>query len=227
MPANHRSDGRRKLLALFAVALVALWACDSAGPTGTPGTTSQASAPALETPAGSSDSEPTNAATPSDGGPPTASANPEPGPSDGSPPVGGATACSGSDENRDFYASMAAAVAWDVYCPVLPAGWFVDDGQYRLAEGGWMEISYDGPGEASVLLRQGMACVEPDDCVPAGQEVGETALGGRSAVLVAGDDGSWTVVADRGARPSWVLVLHGMTEPEARQLAADLHLVED
>lgn len=204
-----------------------LWACDSAGPTGTPGATSPVPDAPAETPAGARSPEPTNPPMPSEAAPSSASAQPGAGSSDGSPPVGSATACSGTDENRDFYASMAAAVAWDVYCPVLPEGWFVDDGQYRLAGGGWMEISYDGPGEASLLLRQGMDCAEPDDCVPPGRDVGETALGGRSAALVAGDDGSWTAVADRGARPSWVLVLRGVAEPEARQVAADLHLVED
>ncbi len=138
---------------------------------------------------------------------------------------GSARACSGSDQNRDFYASMAAAVEWAVYCPVLSEGWFVDDGQYRLAGGGWMEISYDGPGDARIMFQQGAFCAEADGCVPSGREVGEAAFGDRTGRLVAGADGSWSVAVDRGATPSWLLVVTGLDEASARTIAADLHAV--
>lgn len=117
---------------------------------------------------------------------------------------------------------MAAAVDWAVYCPVLPDGWFVDDGQYRLAGGGWMRISYDGPGDARILLQQGAFCTESDGCVPAGRDVGETAFGDRTGVLVAGNDGSWSTVVDRGATRSWLLTVTGLDETGARTIAADL-----
>ena len=138
---------------------------------------------------------------------------------------GSAAACTGSDENRDFFGSMAAAVNWTVYCPVLPDGWFVEDGTYRLADGGWMEISYDGPGDARIVLRQGGFCQTGDGCVPAGTDVGETAFGDRTGTLVAVADGSWAIVADRGARPSWLLVVQGLGESDARMVAANLHAV--
>lgn len=133
-----------------------------------------------------------------------------------------AQACSGSDENRDFYASMAAAVEWTVYCPVLPDEWFVRDGQYRLAGGGWLEITYDGPGDAGITLRQGAFCAEAGGCVPTGREVGTTAFGDRTGTLVAGDEGSWAVVVDRGATPSWLLVVTGLDEATSRSIAEQL-----
>ena len=57
-----------------------------------------------------------------------------------SPATGSAAACAGNDDNRKFFASIAATVEWPVYCPVLPVGWFAS-GQYRLAGGGWLEIA--------------------------------------------------------------------------------------
>lgn len=130
-------------------------------------------------------------------------------------------ACSGSDQNRDFFASMAAAVDWPVYCPTLLDGWFVVDGQYRLAGGGWMEISYHGPGDALIVLREGAFCGD-GGCVPAGREVGETAFGDRIGMLVAGDDGSWSIVLGRNASPTWLLVGTGLDEAGARTIAEDL-----
>jgi hypothetical protein len=42
---------------------------------------------------------------------------------------------------------------------------------------------------------------------------------------VATQDGSWAVVVDRGAVPSWLLVVHGLDEASARAIAADLRAV--
>lgn len=227
-PGRLRPDGRWSHPILLAALLIALAACgqasatdqpslsrqpstsDSAGPTET-ATTGPASEPPPEAPAAS-----VEPSTPEP--PPTSSATP-------SADSGSAASCRGSDENRDFYASMAAAVDWTVYCPVLPDGWFVDDGQYRLAGGGWMQISYDGPGEARIMLQQGVFCAAGGGCVPSGREVGETAFADRTGTLMAGDDGSWSVVVERGATTSWLLTVSGLDEASARTIAADLHAV--
>jgi hypothetical protein len=228
-PGRLRPDGRGSLLVLpILVALVVL-ACGSAGPTGAPELPSDATqAPASTPPGGSSAGPPSPSnAAPSDSETPAPS---EPGQSPaatGSPSIGGAMACAGSDENRDFYASMAAAVGWAVYCPILPDDWFVGDGQYRLAGGGWMQITYEGPADAQLLLRQGFFCETDDGCVPPGQDVDAAPFGDREGRLVAGEDGSWSIVADRGGQPSWLLVVSGLGEADARQIASSLHLVTD
>ncbi len=151
-----------------------------------------------------------------------------PGPQATASPGGGsvaAAACSGSSENRDFYASMAAAVGWPVYCPVLPDGWFVENGQYRLADGGRLEIVYVGPQRARITLDEGAFCTIQGGCVPPGQDVGATAFGGREGTLVALDDGSWAVAVDRDASVSWLLIVTGLDEAAARAIAAGLVVV--
>ncbi len=148
-------------------------------------------------------------------------ASPDPANEHSDPPAAGADACAGTDENRDFYASVADAVSWAVYCPDLPDGWFVVCGQYRLASGGRMEISYRGPNGAGLMLQEGSFCAAGADCVPPGEDAGAAAFGDREGALVR-TDGGWAVVVDRGEQPSWLLLLTGVAEPRARTIAGDL-----
>lgn len=226
-PGRRGPDGRKLPLILLAAITVALGACGQATSTDPSNPSDQAGSTDAVEPSSPTDNpseQPNETPGPTvPEPPPTAPSNPQDG-SSASP--GSAAACSGSDENRDFFASMAAAVDWAVYCPVVPDGWFVDDGQYRLAGGGWMRISYDGPGDARILLQQGAFCTESGGCVPSGRDVAETAFGDRTGLLVAGDDGSWSIVVDRGAARSWLLTVNGLDEPAARTIAADLHALD-
>ena len=122
---------------------------------------------------------------------------------------------------------MAAAVDWPVYCPVLADGWFVQDGQYRLADGGRLEIVYQGPERARVTLDEGAFCAIPGGCVPPGQDVGPVAFGDRDGTLVALDDGSWAITVDRESTRSWLLVVTGLDEAASRAIAAGLVIVSD
>ena len=114
------------------------------------------------------------------------------------PSAGDAAACTGSDENRDFYGALAGAVAWDVYCPVLPPGWFVGAGEFRQANGGRLEISYKGPGGARIEIREGTYCAGDDGCIPTGPDAGPATFGGRPARLVDLGGGAWLVAAEGG-----------------------------
>jgi hypothetical protein len=143
----------------------------------------------------------------------------EPEPTEDGP--GDTAECTGTDENREFFAQFAEAVDWPVYCPALPSGWFVGTGQWRQADGPRLEISYRGPGGAGLLLQQGAYCPGDGDCVPPGEELGPTAFGAREGTLVETADG-WAIVVDRGETPSWLLTLSGVSEAAARRIAADL-----
>lgn len=143
---------------------------------------------------------------------------------DASAATGGAEACSGSDENRSFFAAAADAVAWPVLCAVLPKGWFVSEGSYRQADGGKLLVSYKGPGGATLSISEGSFCATDDGCVPAGREVGDAALGSLAGTLVGLDDGGFAIVVDRGLRPSWLMVTQG--PDQATTLALGSALVE-
>lgn len=131
-----------------------------------------------------------------------------------SPGPGSADACSGTAENRNFYAALAASVAWDVYCAVLPPGWFVDSGSYRLSSGGRLSITYRGPNGARLVIREGSYCAGLPDCIPSGTDVGSARFGDRDARLLDLGSGSWAVVvASAGVVVSWQATGSGMDGP--------------
>jgi len=147
---------------------------------------------------------------------PSASASAGPGP---------AGACSGSAENRDFYRAAASALSWTVYCAVLPAGWFVDSGQYRQAGGGWVQIAYRGPGGARLEFHEGAFCTASDGCVPPGTESGDAPFGDKTGTFVSLDDGGLAVVVDRAEKISWLAVGTGLDEAAFRAIVAALAVV--
>lgn len=147
---------------------------------------------------------------------PSASASAGPGP---------AGACSGSAENRDFFRAAASALTWTVYCAVLPAGWFVDSGQYRQAAGGSVQIAYRGPGGARLELHEGAFCTASDGCVPPGTESGEAPFGDKTGTLVALDSVGSAVVVGRGEKISWLAVGTGMDEATFQGIVGALAVV--
>jgi hypothetical protein len=213
-------------LILLAAMALAAGACgqatttDPSAPSDGPG---QTDAVESSSPTDAQSESPTETPGPSTPGPTatTASGSPDVSPVD----PGSASACSGSDENRDFFASMAAAVDWTVYCPVLPDGWFVNDGQYRLANGGWMEITYDGPDGSTLDLRQGALGDAGDGCVPPGSQIGDAAFGDQAGVLIGASAGGYAIVVDRGETTCWMILVAGVDESGARSIGADLRAV--
>ena len=178
---------------------------------------------------------PTDEPTPTGGDEPTPAASDEPTPTDepvatdeptptdeptatpsGSPETTtspAAAACTGNDDNRAFYAGVASDVAWDVYCPVLPARWFVETGSFRLSGGGRLVISYKGPGGQRIAIREGHYCDEEAGCVPAGTDTGPASFGDRPARLVDAGSGTWIVVAEGEGGLAWEARGTGMDGP--------------
>jgi hypothetical protein len=184
------------------------------GPTPTPAPTVPASSGTpTDTPAPTEPGQTVAPTAPAGSSGPTASASDSPGAAD---------ACSGTDDNRRFYRSLAQSVTWSVVCPVLPKGWFVNKGTSRLAGGGKILITYTGPAGASLALSEGFFCTAADGCVPSGADAGTAPFGSMSGTTVALDDGGWAIVVNRGASPSWLLVGHGMDQAGLEAIAAAL-----
>ena len=213
------------LLALLALA-AALAACDGAsGPTAA---ASSSSGPEVTAPA-SPDASVAESAEPSLTEPteePTETAEPT---ADATDPAstdepGTAADCTGTEDNRKFYSGVAEAVDWRLYCPVLPAGWFVDAGEYRLAGGGRMEITYRGPGGARLELHEGAFCAADASCVPDGSDTGTASFGDLEGTLISTSDGGWAVSVAPGEAFSYLAVGRGIGQ-DAFTAATDAFIV--
>jgi hypothetical protein len=237
---------RTALAAAIAAALLlgAVAACGSS-PADVPAGTARASAdggPVAATPEAGASAGPDASGEPAESEPATGTPEPgasvEPAASDGptqpaaTPEASpGADACTGSAENRDFFAAAAETMSWDVYCAVLPDGWFVETGAYRLADGGRLDVTYRGPGGESIEVRQGAYCAsDASACAPRDREIGSAAFGDRPGVLVAlggSEKDGFAVYVDAGVAPSWAISGSGMDEAPFTAIAAALHRVSE
>ncbi len=137
----------------------------------------------------------------------------------------GASACSGNHDNRTFFDEIAAQVSWDVYCAVLPSGWFVQTGSFSLRDSGRLEITYTGPNSASLSLQEGNFCSQgAGACAPHSTVLGSTAFGDRTGQFVS-VGGGYAVYVDPGDNPSWMASGHGLDQGTFVTLAAALHKV--
>lgn len=219
----------RALSLILASALLA--ACGTSTPTSGAGATPSGipGAPSGSAPGATTSSEPASTApaesqpavteAPTSSDVPTDNASPSPA---GSAVPGAADACSGSAANREFFVNVSLTVGWPVLCAVLPKGWFVSAGSYRLANGGKLVISYKGPSGATLILSEGSFCGDSTGCVPSGTDAGDSALGSMAGTLVTLDDGGFAIVVDRGVTPSWLLEAHGLDQPTVVSLGAAL-----
>jgi hypothetical protein len=227
MRATRHVSAAIGLLALVAL----LAACAGASstnppPTDTPAATSSAPPVAPASPASAAPATPADSASPSAPAEESAAPPSEAAASDSPSPGGGAAAaCSGTDNNRDFYADAASALSFSVYCPVLPRGWFVQQGDYQLQGGGQLHITYKGPAGASLELIERGPCGEGDDCIPSGTEEGERSFGDLPATLVALDDGGLMIAAENVTDGRWWIIGRGVDEVTLTQIASDLVLV--
>jgi hypothetical protein len=201
-----------RLVAMLGIAVLVA-ACGATQTSQPPASGSPAASQASPEPASSPSGTDAASAAPSAGsdGSPSPQGSGTPLPSTGaSARPGSADACSGTAENRDFYAALAASVAWDVYCATLPQGWFVESGSYRLSNGGQLSITYKGPGGARLVVREGGYCAGHPDCIPAGTDAGAARFGNRDARLLDIGNGSWLVVVVPTADVGWQAVGTGM-----------------
>jgi hypothetical protein len=145
------------------------------------------------------------------------------------PRAGGSTAaasCSGSADTKDFFTAIAEAVGWPVYCAVLPAGWSVEAGQYRLAEGGRMVIAYRTRTGGHLELREGRWCTAGvSACSPHDTILGSARFGNLTGQLETLSD-DLVLYVNPGQAASWTATGHGLDEATFRTLCANLGLVK-
>jgi hypothetical protein len=203
-------------------------ACGSPGPdrqaTGTTATSPPSLSTATSAPAGGPTATPGGSPARSPGAPASGAASTRPGisPSASVDPLatpGAAASCTGTAANQDFFAASATASTFDVYCAVLPKGWFVDTGSRK---GGLLQIAYKTTSGLRLELKEGAVCSgTPATCGPMDAVIGTAMFGDREGQL--GRLGTNLVLyVSPGANPSWQATGIGLDEATFRAFGAAL-----
>ena len=119
-------------------------------------------------------------------------------------------------------------MSWSVYCAVLPPGWHLDTGNFRLANGGHLDVIYVGPAGAQLAIAEGNVCdglgTDVDVCAPRDSVIGSAAFGDMTGELGRLSNGL-VLDVERGANPSWRATGLGIADAQFVALCAALYHV--
>lgn len=223
---NRGAGGAAVAVALALSACTGGAATPSAGPS-TPGAqTTVSNGPFSETP-----STPTPAPTPS--AQPSGKVGPVATPTPSEAPTATASAtptsvawqCTGTADHQAFFAEAAGQVSFDVYCAVLPDGWYLEDAAYELDKGGKLTVDYKGPDGASLAVSEGAFCVTgAADCSPHTSIKGTAAFGDKPGMLdiLTTPPDVYVVYVDPGTTRAYQISGSNLTQAKFVALAAAL-----
>ena len=236
-----RTAGTVRLSLLLSAGLLVLSACGLGTSTTGPGSSVLGSGPASVAPSASPSSAPdassSSGRSPSESTGPGPSGSTGPGPSGSAEPTptssdepspspsSAASICSGAKDTPDFYESFAGSVDYPVYCAVLPAGWSLVSGTYRLANGGHITINFRRKSDSATFeLDEGSFCTDGSGCVPAGSASGSGPFGDLTGDPVQTSTGFALVVA-KGEKPSWLAIGNGLDQATFLALTGALQAI--
>jgi hypothetical protein len=188
------------------------------------GATTAAPTPSSATATQSGSNEPSAGASASSGATPEASTETSPGAS-GS---GAGNSCAGSSDNQSWYTTAADGLPFDVYCPVLPATWFVDagGGTWRGGTDQWLQITYKGPSGAKILVQEGAFCTGGLSlCSPHDTVIGTATFGslpGSLEALGPAPSDGYAIYIDPGTGNGYTITGTGMSQDAFAAIAAAL-----
>jgi hypothetical protein len=137
-----------------------------------------------------------------------------------------ASLCTGTADNKSFWAEVASKMSWDVYCPVFPSGWFVKTGSYDTGAGGKVTMTYKGPSGAIVTLNEGNFCFGAADiCGPSATTVGPVFLADLPATLVTLPGNGNAIYVAPGTAHAYLLSGTGISQATLLSFAAALSKV--
>lgn len=132
-------------------------------------------------------------------------------------PTSRAAACTASAKYKAVFADGAAKAAFDVYCPVLPAGWSIAGASYyKRPVGSELDATYKGPGGALIQFPQGANCTTSAvACSVAVGILGPISFGNLTGQLDLYDaTPSYVVYVNPGTTHGYTMVGYGMTQTQ-------------
>lgn len=131
--------------------------------------------------------------------------------------------CTGSVSNQAFWAEAANVMKWDVYCPVLPAGWYTSEASYEGANGGTIHVVLRVSGGPMVEINEGAFCsTSSATCSPHESSIGKSAFGDLLGDLDALSGGGFVIYVNPGTTEAYRIAGSGMSQETFVAYAAAL-----
>jgi hypothetical protein len=213
---NRRSNYAGRLFAVVLTTIVVVAGCNSAAPpsfapfvtpTPTPTMTPLPTPPVTPTP----ELTPTPLATETPSASPSATEAP-------SAPAG--AACTGTATLQDLLLEAVGKLHFQLYCAVLPKGWFFTAVEYKQPNGGYLKISYKNNRGATINVGEGNFCPAMT-CWPVDSTIGAASFGDLPGTLVVADATPiYGVYVDPNTNHSYSIFGKGMTQAQFTAIAA-------
>jgi hypothetical protein len=154
---------------------------------------------------------------------PAATAAPSDTPIASAAPSSVAGACTGTADHQAFFADAAAKLPFDVYCAVLPAGWWLQSADYQQSNSGAVNVVYKNTPGATVSLHEGNFCADPSTCWVIVSTVGSASFGPvAGSLVVASATPVYGVYVGPHTTRSYVITGSGLTQAKFVAIAAAL-----
>ena len=221
---NRKAKYAARLGALVLATVVVLAGCKTASPVTQPPTAASTPTPAATpTATPSSTAAPSAVATPTAVVPEaTATAAPSATAAASAAPSSVAGLCSGTADQQAFFAAAAANLSMDVYCAVIPAGWWLASANYQQPNGGLLVAGYKNNAGATVEISEGNFCTTtPSTCWAVVTTIGTGKFGPLSGTLVtASATPVYGIYVGANTTHSYVITGQGMTQAKFVAIAA-------
>jgi len=220
---NRKAKYAARLGALVLATVVVLAGCKTASPVTQPPTATSTPTPAATpTATPSSTAAPSAVETPTAVPEATATAAPSATAAASAAPSSVAGLCSGTADQQAFFAAAAAKLPMDVYCAVIPAGWWLASANYQQPNGGLLVAGYKNNAGATVEISQGNFCTTtPSTCWAVVTTIGTGKFGPLSGTLVtASATPVYGIYVGANTTHSYVITGQGMTQAKFVAIAA-------
>jgi hypothetical protein len=190
-------------------------------PSPAPSVAATPTATAVATDTATASAAATDTATASAAATDTPASSPSPSPTPVPAPAG--TTCSRTPANNQWFVDQAPHLPWSVYCAVLPSGWGVLSGSSEYSSGGYLQMTYKGPGGATLALYEGNIChFMTTGCASAGTDLGTATFGDRSGHLYSITPSTYLFWGDAGTNVVYRADSSGLSEATMRSYLAAL-----
>jgi hypothetical protein len=164
---------------------------------------------------------PTPTAAPTDTPTPTPTSSPTP----SAWPTSQAALCTGNASNKAFFVEAASNLSFAVYCAVLPSGWWLESGDYKLTPTAQLSVLYKNAKGDWFSLKEGDVCPPPTLCAMAGSPAGPASFGGLAGTLWVASPSFYTIIVGPAGHPSYAVGGQYMTQAQFVAWAAALKKV--